>query len=249
MVKIEAGGLLKMYEDFKNFTIEDAKERISKIVYEQELIQPTINFEQYERIVPVNLPGIKKMYSISDYGRVFNNKFGKELNQTTRNINTTWYKYVGLQREDNGRQIWAVHNIVAIHFIPRTEEDILLGRDCINHINCFKNDSRACNLQWVTKEENNWYAHIMHEYENIIAKPFMIQQNSKWGVGVQGASNGMATHTEDQVRAICNGLEKGYSYADCLYDAGLDLTNQNIRWLQSIESRRRWKSVSKDYNF
>ena len=91
--------------------------------------------------------------------------------------------YAGLQTETNSRKIIAIHLLVAYSFIPKTYEDIMLDRNDINHINCFKNDPRVCNLQWVSREENNRYSILMHENEYIVHKPFNIDKDIKyWGI-------------------------------------------------------------------
>ena len=134
----------------------------------------------------------------------------------------------------------------------KTEEDVKLGRDCINHINGIKCDPRACNLQWVTKEENNRYARLIHENEGIITKPFWYDTKSKWGCKSTGSSNGMAKHSEEEVIQICELLEKGYDCKQCaeiISSKSNDDFNTTYKWIQSIAARRRWKCVSDSYNF
>lgn len=114
-----------------------------------------------------------------------------------------------------------------------------------------KDDPRSCNLQWVTKEENNRYARLIHEDENIISKPFWYDNESKWGCKSTGASNGMAKHTEEEVIKVCELLQKGYDCRQCAEIITTDANdfNNNLKWVQSIASRRRWRCVSDSYDF
>jgi len=57
----------------------------------------------------------------------------------------------------NGEYVYT-YKILADYFIPKTSEDIALGRNCIDHITHHPvgmniNDIR--NLRWCTREENN----------------------------------------------------------------------------------------------
>ena len=168
------------------------------------------------------------------------------MSQITRNIFPSWYLYVGLQGIDNSRPIIAVHNIVAYNFIPKTKEDIELGRDCINHINCFKNDPRVCNLQWVTKEENNRYAQMMHEHDNPVIRPFIYEkQKKKWG-------NQYSTHgnkSDEMVHKICKCFSNGMDVKEAILYVGLEYNKWNRRWANFIKNRERRTDISKNYIF
>ena len=64
----------------------------------------------------------------------------------------------------NGRSRVRVHRIIADLFIPKTDEDIALGRDRIDHITHHPsgmniNDVR--NLRWCTQKENNNFPEAM----------------------------------------------------------------------------------------
>ena len=53
-----------------------------------------------------------------------------------------------------------IHRLIAKHFIPKTEEDIRLNRDTVDHIThnpvgMYINDVR--NLRWCTQKENNCF--------------------------------------------------------------------------------------------
>lgn len=241
-----------MYENFKDFTLEDAKKRLYEIVQYQQQIQPLLPnnmLYQYEIFTQINMENVKpNMYLVSNYGRIFNMNTGKQLSTVTRNINKTWYLYVGLQNVDNSRIILAVHNIVALHFLPKTKDDILYGRNIINHINCMKNDPRVCNLEWVTIDENNRYAQLMHEHELFII-PFTIEKQTNWGNKLCGESNGMCSIPDETVHKICYKLSMGASSRECLEYCGLPINNNTMAYVRSIRTRRKRRNISDNYVF
>lgn len=56
----------------------------------------------------------------------------------------------------NGKKT-LIHRFIAEHFIPQTDEDIALGRDCIDHITHYPTDMNVNdvrNLRWATQKEN-----------------------------------------------------------------------------------------------
>ena len=54
------------------------------------------------------------------------------------------------------RKKMLIHRLVAIHFIPNTD-----NKKCVNHINGNKLDNRVENLEWSTHSEN-----VIHAYKN-----------------------------------------------------------------------------------
>lgn len=241
-----------MYEDYANYTLNDARARLKIILDQQQSIQPLVPvnmLNNYEIFKTIDLPEIKKnMYMISNYGRVFNIKTQKQLSVVTRNISKSWYLYVGLQRVDNSRVILAIHNLVAIHFIPKTQEDIQLNRDIVNHINCIKNDPRVCNLEWVTIDDNNRYAKLMHE-DSLFISPYTISSESNWGGRLCGEQNGMCRVPDNIVHKICECLSKGYSSRQCLEYCKMPITSNNMALIRSIRTRRRRVDISNNYTF
>lgn len=59
-----------------------------------------------------------------------------------------------------------VHKIVAEAFIPKTEEDIKLGRNEVDHIDTNRLNNSVTNLRWCTHPENvNFPLARKHQYE------------------------------------------------------------------------------------
>lgn len=82
------------------------------------------------------------VWHISNFGRV------------ARNFQISWgkkhkdgYSYLGNMR--------AVHRIVAEFFVPKTQEDIELNRNRIDHIDGNRSNNHYNNLRWCTDRENN----------------------------------------------------------------------------------------------
>lgn len=61
------------------------------------------------------------------------------------------YKYVSIELPK--RKNWAVHRLVAEHFIERVD-----GKEHVNHIDGNKLNNRSDNLEWVTPSENVQHA-------------------------------------------------------------------------------------------
>ena len=87
-------------------------------------------------------------YLVSNCGRVWSIRRNREIKGKLTNAG---YLRVGLSV--NGFRIdLAVHRLVAIAFIPNTE-----NKPTVNHVNEIKTDNRADNLCWMTTAEQNAY--------------------------------------------------------------------------------------------
>lgn len=87
----------------------------------------------------------KPNYSVSDDGKVRNDKTGKILRPYK---GTAGYYQIMLGRKTVPQY---VHRLVAIAFIPNPEE-----LPQVDHINGDKLDNRVKNLRWVSVSENCW---------------------------------------------------------------------------------------------
>ena len=120
-------------------------------------VQPLAEIEVFCRI-----PGWENYYMVSNLGRIFSIPravpTGAIMRNTRprivrQNINSTGYANILLNKNNKGKT-GLVSRLVAKAFIPKTEEDIRLGRDDVDHISGIKLDNRVCNLRWLTRGEN-----------------------------------------------------------------------------------------------
>lgn len=87
-------------------------------------------------------------YIVSNYGRVKRMR-GKILSPAT-----TRFGYLQVCLYHHGKQkFWSVHRLVALAFCDGYDENN--GVVYVDHLNGNRQDNRACNLEWVTLEENN----------------------------------------------------------------------------------------------
>lgn len=84
-------------------------------------------------------------YSVSSEGRVRNDKTGRILKIRS---DKDGYELVDLRK--NGRKTFKVHRLVAQAFLPNPED-----KECVDHINCVRDDNRMKNLRWCSHHENN----------------------------------------------------------------------------------------------
>ena len=85
-------------------------------------------------------------YIIYDDGKVYSKISKKFLKQ---HIDGPGYHFVTLRYEKGKYRPVNIHKLVALHYIPNTD-----NKPCIDHINRDKLDNRKINLRWVTYSEN-----------------------------------------------------------------------------------------------
>lgn len=103
-----------------------------------------------------------KGYFVSDDGKVYCNlgRGNRDRNKTTnlyeikpRLGKRGYCRIYARNSQDNKRRDLYIHRLVAKAFVPNPA-----NKNVVNHINCNREDNRACNLEWVTTKENNDYA-------------------------------------------------------------------------------------------
>ena len=83
-------------------------------------------------------------YSISNFGRVKSNKFGKEKILKQHKM---YRGYWTIKLKNN--ICYFVHRLVAEHFIENKN-----NLSDVDHINRNKNDNTVVNLQWLSRKDN-----------------------------------------------------------------------------------------------
>lgn len=163
----------------------------------------------------MDIPDFEGMYQVSNFGRIkscdriiCNGRFqeGKIMKQTK-----TKKGYLRIYlRKDGEKYTFQVHRLVAIVFIPNTE-----NKPCIDHINGVKYDNRVVNLRWCTNLENVHYSmdnetrHIFTPEESVVSRKVAkldLQGNEIEvypSVSEAARKNGIKSATK--ISSVCNG--------------------------------------------
>ena len=105
-----------------------------------------------------DIAGYEGLYQVSNMGRVkslertVTRKNGRKLSvkEWILKPETIHNGYLRVALEDSGkRKRFLIHRLVCEAFLENPK-----NKPEVNHINEDKSDNRACNLEWVTKEEN-----------------------------------------------------------------------------------------------
>ena len=185
--------------------------------------------EQWLPIFDSVIPKIKPYYYISNQGRVYST----QVNNGTGGIKNTvvsnkGYERVSFMRYGMPMMNIGVHRAEILTFEPNVDSDNLQ----VNHINGDKlYNYYPENLEWCTASEN-----IRHSYDTGLNVP------------KKGEKASSATHTEAQVRKICEGLEKGLSIEETTSYAGLEYNTNNRKYVSRIKRKDIWQDVSDEYN-
>lgn len=201
--------------------------------------------------VPLEIPefNIKQdMYMIDYYGNILNKNTNRILSQAVASNEGYGYRTVGLQLNDGSRRTFFIHILIAKIFIPKTEEDILLCRDNVNHIMGFIDDNCYTQLEWLTKGENT--AHGIENNISEVSPMVKFYTNNNWANGAEtrGSNNGCSRLNEEQVHIICNTVRNGGTYKDAAYNANLEGTENDMYLISHIIRGHRWKHISCLYN-
>ena len=224
----------------------EAKNKLSIVIngYPSEEFK-YISYEDIER----------NRYFITSYGRIFTN-YGRELFPEDFNINDMHITYLCIELNCTGRlkrRKFFVHRLVAAMFIPKTEEDLLYGRDIVNHkYNTNGKCNYVWNLEWSNISENTIHG-IHYNSSNIdmsLYDPSYIisRKHNYIDYDQSGDKNPKSRISEFQARLICIArTQYNYSSKDCAIYAGLEGNDKDIILVNSILNGYSWKHISSEY--
>lgn len=159
-----------------------------------------------------SIEGFEGLYEISSLGRVKSlpkelpYRFGVRVTSERimkPNKNECGYRIVGLMK-DKKRHMHKVHRLVAMAFIPNTE-----NKRCVNHKDGNKENNSVENLEWVTHKEN-----MKHAVENDlwtswnkgkhyhITKEFSEERRKRISEAMRGNRHHAMPHSEETKRKI-----------------------------------------------
>lgn len=105
------------------------------------------------------MPNFESHYLVSNMGR-FKSLGGRLGNWKEKilkpKVMRDGYLYVRMNRS-NGQEFFNAHRLVAKVFIPNPE-----NKKEVNHKNLKKDDNRVVNLEWLTPQENQRHAVLLH---------------------------------------------------------------------------------------
>ena len=161
-----------------------------------------------------------KGYRVYEDGRIQRIKTGNFINPS---INQKGYHFTKFKFDGK----WSTHGwhrVVCFAWHGDPPDDGLYYE--ADHKDFNRTNNHKDNLQWLTKSKNNQKTWDAKNKDN------------------KGTKNGRCTLTEDQVRQVCECLEKGFSYEEINYITGVSKTK-----LYSIKIRKNWAWLSKDYKW
>ena len=132
------------------------------------------------------------------------------------------YLIVGLSDSSGINKTHRVHRLVAEAFIPNPE-----GKEHVNHINSWRDDNRAENLEWTTAGENQLHAYTFGHRESR-----------------KGTEINQSKLTDDIALQVYLMANDGVPYKDISRwldeKHGLSLSKSNV---SNIKHKRTWKHI------
>lgn len=124
-----------------------------------------------------DIEGYEGLYQVSNYERIKSIAINGQIRILKPGI-SLGYKMVVLQSEGYKKTI-AVHRLVALSFVPNTE-----NRKHINHINRNKLDCRPVNLEWCNHRENASHNRLSRPKTSKYIGVCLCKATSKWSAAI-----------------------------------------------------------------
>lgn len=190
---------------------------------QNKIIQPII-FKYEEVWLPLNYsihPDIRRIYYVSNYGRVFSTSHNIFLKKELTNAG---YYRVNLIRISNVNkpQHYSIHRLVLETFNPIENMENLI----VNHIDGNKTNNILTNLEWTNAQMN-----AIHAVRNNLIN---------WQTGEQCSWSTIDLNTADKIGYYLS-LNK-YSFKEIS-----DITNVNFSIVRNISDGISWREIYKKY--
>lgn len=191
------------------------------MMYEQTQFSYIYN-EVWMPILDFYIPNVNPYYYVSTKGRIWSIIINGPMSIS---LSDGGYPSITLSRRDHTSVRVSVHRIEMLTFCYIPGCEVLE----VNHKDGVKTNNDITNLEWLTPSEN-----LIHAYSN--------------GLKLMGENHPMASHTEMQVRTICECLEKKYPLKKCAEIAGLEPNDTNMKYVSDIKNKVTWVNISNEYN-
>lgn len=177
--------------------------------------------EQWSKLDDSVVSNIKPHYSISTYGRIYNENTNTFLPQ---NIFYRKDKYItiSLALLDNTHIYRQIHRLVLMSFCPIPNQELYDA----NHLDGVKYHNWIWNLEWSTHKNN-----IKHALENNLFKLGSDRENT--------------VYDENLIHYICKLISDGLSCKEVNNIIGKDVT----KLYHNIKNGHCWTHISKQYDF
>lgn len=162
-------------------------------------------------------------YSISNFGKVLKKKDNTLIKES---YTTDGYASIKLVDDKGKRTTIRLNRLVASVFIHNDNPNIKIE---VNHKDGNKKNNRATNLEWSTPSDNQ-----KHAYRNNLRE------------SMKGSKNPSSNYTEEQVREVCELLERGHSTKTIMSICNFVKSDG---FVNNIKNKKTWKHISVKYNF
>lgn len=103
----------------------------------------------------INILGYEDLYQINQKGEIKSLRSNKLLKHSKNKE----YPYVNMTDKNNKHKLWAIHRLIAIHYVPNPSNYTI-----VNHIDHNKYNFAINNLEWVTQSENAKLSRYHHKF-------------------------------------------------------------------------------------